>query len=394
MSELWRWLATTWGDIRTVYSITALSGGGKSSFLGDVAKCKDDLPVKEPDYVPGRVCRPLEVVKAAHDMNDPTMRTYRYRTWGEVVDFANRTVVFGISFNSDMGFSDQDARLAQREGAELFPLLCRIIYSEHCDHHRVPWATFLAKFEEKQFGAGGDVDVGVVRDEVVQILRNKRGNPDAPSLLLVDELGKVGDAFELYKGALYGYCSSVPSFRLLFSAMEVAFLDLLRAPVEVVNEYTFRRKGSPTLVSTATIVPLLPEEELVAALVERVFDPGMLIFSRDGRAVQAEEAARSLAAICGGIGRYLSCALEALLRGAQGCAVCQLLQGASSSKPKGMGPGSAAFIIANNPTVQAVLITGIEVEATSLAVVDHKGRPVMWEKLIQQRRVWCHSGRP
>eukprot|EP00170_Pyropia_yezoensis_P000572 contig_2831_g573 len=382
MCELWRWLATSWGDIRTVYSITALSGCGKSSFLGDVATCKDNLPVSEPIYSPDSACRSLEVVKASYDMNDATRKPYRYRSWDEVVDFAKHTVVFGISFNSNMGFSIEDVRLSQREGAELFPLLSRIIYCEHCDSRRVPWAAFLAKFKEKEFGACGDVNVDVVQDEVLRILRNKRGNPDAPSLLLVDELGKVGYAFEPYRQALYGYCASVDSFRLLFSSMEVAFLDLLRDPVEAIDEYNFRLKGSPTVVSTATTVPLLPEAEVMKALVERILNPGLLMFSRAGRVVTNEESARSIAAFSGGIGRYLSYALEALLQGAQGYPVYQLLLGASSSKPKGMAPGSASFIIANNPTVQAVLITGIEVEARSLAAIDHKGRPIVWEKLI------------
>lgn len=111
----------------------------------------------------------------------------------------------------------EDVLLSQREGAKLFPLLSRIIYSEHCGNCRVPWGIFLAKFRDKKFGECGDVNVDVVQDEVLQIQRNKRGDPDAPSLLLVDELGKVGYAFELYRQALYGYCASVNSFRLLFS---------------------------------------------------------------------------------------------------------------------------------------------------------------------------------
>lgn len=342
LSELWRWLASTWLDSRTVYSITALSGCGKSTLLADVVTNKNDLPDEEPTYMPISSSRSLEDVKTAFDPNDETKRNYGYRSWEQVRGFAGATVVFGISFNAHTAFSSVDLTLAKR--GLLLPLFLRIIISEHC-HASVPWATVLTKFENLTYGPDGDVDVDVIASEVLRILRNKRGTPHAPALLIVDELSQVGDHFEAYRRAFYEFCSSVNSFRVLFSAMEVAFLTLLRDRIEYHDERTFWLKNSPTVVSTATVVPPLPQTELVGELEKVIFAPGHLVFMRAGRAVEPKEGAQSVAALSGGIGRYLSYALDALLRGARGTSVLLLLQGASSSASKGLEAGAAASII-------------------------------------------------
>lgn len=202
LSELWRWLASTWLDSRTVYSITALSVCGKATLLADVVTNKNDLPHEEPTYMPINSSGSLEDVKPAFDPNDEIKRNYNYRSWEQVRGFAGATVVFGISFNAHTAFSSVDLTLAKR--GLLLPLFLRIVISEHC-HASAPWAAVLTKFENPTYGPDGDVDVDVIASEVLRILRNKRGTSHAPALLIVDELSKVGDHFEAYRRAFYEF---------------------------------------------------------------------------------------------------------------------------------------------------------------------------------------------
>lgn len=134
-------------------------------------------------------------------------------------------------------------------------------------------------------------------------------------------------------------------------------------------------------MSTATVVPPLPQTELVGELEKVVFAPGHLVFMRAGRAVEPKEGAQSVAALSGGIGRYLSYALYALLRSARGTSVLLLLHGASSSASEGLEAGAAASIISTTPYLLAVLVTGTEVNArATAAVID--GQKVPWERLV------------
>lgn len=367
----WRWLLTTWNSQRTVYSITASPGLGKSTFLADFAAGKDLFPAEEPDYPPASGCRAIADVKRAIDVNDKIRKQHRFRSWDEVVQFAESTVVFGVCFNGATSYTDLETALSGREGASVLPLLARIVYTECC-RSDVSWSAFLKRFEALSFGADGQLDVSVVAAEVRQILRRKRGAPAAPAVLLVDELGLVGhragiEAFTLLKRAMYDFCVVIEAFRLLLTSLDLAFQTLLREAVAMERDGSLRPVGSPTFVSTTTSLPPLPEPDLVAELMAKVFEPGYVVLLQQSRIVEPRLAAEAVAALSACVGRHLTFLLSSLLGAARGTSVMSIVTSASTGSSS--KPFTSTELIRDHRRVLSVLVTGVEVRSTDVAAV-------------------------
>lgn len=376
--ELWRWLASTWCLTRTVYSLAATSGFGKTTFFGDVIDSKDNLPDEEPsDPSPANLVMDFKT-KDGETANEAEERLEW--PWADVRRFAGSTVIFGVSFNGNTPYTKSDVALAARAGT-YFPLLARIIYTECCSTEK-SWQSFLVLLSGLNFGADADLDVSVMEDEVTAILRHKRGTPNAPALLLVDELGMTAAAFQPIRYALYGFCGEVESFRLLISGLDVAFLQLLRDPIDYTGPRNFKLRWSPTEVLLVTSLSSLPESGLVQQLMSKIFKPGHLVLLRSGRPIPALEAARATSAITGGVGRDVFRVLLFFLKGRRGTAVVDLVSAASLSPTATKAKVGAVALVLGYVDVQAVLITGVEVEADAVAA-DPDGEEVSWEQAIQ-----------
>lgn len=243
------------------------------------------------------------------------------------------------------------------------------------------WQNFLELLERLNYGPDADLEVTVMRSEVLVLLRNNRGTPGAPSLLVVDELGLTGAAFQPIRYALHGFSAEVESLRLLLSTLDQAYFLLLREPIEYISERNFKMRGTPTEVLVATTLTSLPESGLVQQLVSKVFEPGHLMLLRSGRIIPAQEAARATAAITGGVGRVVSRLLLALQKGSQGDTVMDLVTRAPLSPSAGKEVG-AVPLVCGFKIVQAVLITGVEVQAAAVAAAEN-GQAVTWGRAIK-----------
>lgn len=301
--------------------------------------------------------------------------------WKSVREFAHSTVVFGISFNGSTAFSGTESRLSKLEGAELFCVFARIIYMERCNK-KVTWARFLERFEKLTFGVNGTLNVSAMAQEVKLILKNKRGNPDAPALLLVDEIGRTEPIFQSVKLGLYSLCHEIDNFRLLCSALDVALLKLLGEPPLYSGPRVYQMAESPTKVVISTVLATLAESALVKQLSAKVFEPGLVVFVVHGRTVEPDAAARAVVGLSAGVGRYFSDLVSTILAGRRNQTVMELVSVAALAPASSNHAVGAVDLILAEVEVQAVLLTGVMVKANGPVSYFNKMR-IDWNTAIQ-----------
>lgn len=170
-------------DDRLVSFLAASSGSGKTQFLADLwcalLQLRTGSRVRAEPFF-------------AIDWEKPKMQQLR--------QLASSLEVFGLTFNNKSAFTDLEAEACQRGGDYLYlPIYARIIWGEY-NNGKVSWAAFLrimhqllgiAEVPEGEAPRRWRLDVGAIAAEAEAILDDRRGNPNACGLILVDELSRV-----------------------------------------------------------------------------------------------------------------------------------------------------------------------------------------------------------
>lgn len=166
---------------------------------------------------------------------------------------------------------------------------------------------------------------------------------------------------------MYDFCVVIEAFRLLFTSLDFAFQTLLREAVAMERDGSFRPVGSPTFVSTTTSLPPLPEPDLVAELMAKVFEPGYVVLLQHSRIVELRLAAETVAALSACVGRHLTFLLSSLLGAARGTSVMSIVTSASTGSSS--KPFTSTELIRDHRRVLSVLVTVVEVRSTDAAAV-------------------------
>jgi len=198
----------------------AETGGGKSHAIREIVRRKNSLA--------GQGCK-----------------------FPAVVSFAVDSEVFYLSFNSLCVVTSTDHDLV-KAGGTLLPMLLRLLYIETADFSRQSWPDFVSKALE-EFKAG-HLDQDIVRKEVQVMLINRRGNPDAPLIVAVDELVLCKDLPGSFGGS---YATAADAYRSGLCRL----LDVCRGVMATTTvDETFvveERKSSPrNLLAGPALRPL------------------------------------------------------------------------------------------------------------------------------------------